>query len=220
MNSIIDPLQGFGVDEKTVAFYVRGDFDSTLFGIPARGNIGVRQINTDQQATGSEVLIDGSLLDISVRQDYTHWLPSGSLVLAPVDDVQIRFGFATIMRRPSFNNLSPTVQYPLNIGQAVNVGDPTLEPTKAKQYDLSLEYYFSEGSVLSLGYYYKDLESVIGKETIFNGICNPRAVDGNAGDPDLARPTCTIGGQEGVLVNRISPVNLAGGTIELSLIHI
>jgi TonB-dependent receptor len=214
VNSIIDPLQGFGVDEKTVAFYVRGDFDSTLFGIPARGNIGVRQINTDQQASGSEVLIDGSLLDISVSQDYTHWLPSGSLVLAPADDVQIRFGFATIMRRPSFNNLSPTVQYPLNIGQAVNVGDPTLEPTKAKQYDLALEYYFSKGSVLSLGYYYKDLESVIGKETIFNGICNPRAVDGNAGDPDLAKPTCTVGGQEGVLVNRISPVNLAGGTIE------
>ena len=134
--------------------------------------------------------------------------------MAPVDDVQIRFGFATIMRRPSFNNLSPTVQYPLNIGQAVNVGDPTLEPTKAKQYDLSLEYYFSKGSVLSLGYYYKDLDSVIGKLTIFNGICNPRAVDGNAGDPDLARPTCIVGGQEGVLVNRISPVNFAGGIIE------
>ena len=84
----------------------------------------------------------------------------------------------------------------------------------AKQYDLSLEYYFRKGSVVSLQYYYKKLESVIGQQTIFNGICNPRAVDANAGDPDLARPTCTVGGQEGVLVNRISPVNLAGGIIE------
>ena len=213
-NSIIDPLQGFGVDEKTIAFYVRGDFDSTIFGIPVRGNIGVRTVNTDQEASGSEVLIDGSLLDISVSQNYTEWLPSGSLVLAPLEDVQIRFGFANIMRRPSFSNLSPTVQYPLNAGQAVNVGDPTLTPTKARQYDLSLEYYFRKGSVLSLGYYYKDMDSVIGKETIFNGVCNPRAVDGNAGDPNLERPTCTVGDQEGILVNRISPVNLAGGIIE------
>jgi len=213
-NSIIDPLQGFGVDEKTIAFYIRGDFDSTILGIPARGNIGIREIYTDQKASGNEVLIDGSLLDVSVSQRYTKWLPSGSLVLAPLEDFQIRLGFASIMRRPSFNNLSPTVQYPLNIGQAVNVGDPTLRPTMAKQYDLSLEYYFRKGSVVSLQYYYKNLESVIGQQTVFNGICNPRAVDANAGDPDLARPTCTVGGQEGVLVNRISPVNLAGGIIE------
>ena len=213
-NSIIDPLQGFGVDEKTIAFYIRGDFDSTILGIPARGNIGIREIYTDQKASGNEVLIDGSLLDVSVSQRYTKWLPSGSLVLAPLEDFQIRLGFASIMRRPSFNNLSPTVQYPLNIGQAVNVGDPTLRPTMAKQYDLSLEYYFRKNSVVSLQYYYKNLESVIGQQTVFNGICNPRAVDANAGDPDLARPTCTIGGQEGVLVNRISPVNLAGGIIE------
>ena len=213
-NSIIDPLQGFGVDEKTIAFYIRGDFDSTILGIPARGNIGIREIYTDQKASGNEVLIDGSLLDVSVSQRYTKWLPSGSLVLAPMEDFQIRLGFASIMRRPSFNNLSPTVQYPLNIGQAVNVGDPTLKPTMAKQYDLSLEYYFRKKSVVSLQYYYKNLESVIGQQTVFNGICNPRAVDANAGDPDLARPTCTVGGQEGVLVNRISPVNLAGGIIE------
>ena len=213
-NSIIDPLQGFGVDEKTIAFYIRGDFNSTIFGIPARGNIGIREIYTDQKASGNEVLIDGSLLDVSVSQKYTKRLPSGSLVLAPMEDFQIRLGFASIMRRPSFNSLSPTVQYPLNIGQAVNVGDPTLKPTMAKQYDLSLEYYFRKGSVVSLQYYYKNLDSVIGQQTVFNGICNPRAVDANAGDPDLARPTCTVGGQEGVLVNRISPVNLAGGIIE------
>ena len=32
--------------------------------------------------------------------------------------------------------------------------------------------------------------------------------------PDLALPTCTVGGEDGVLVNRISPVNLPGGEIE------
>lgn len=211
---INDPLQGFSVDEDTAAIYVRGDFETTLFGIPARGNIGMRGIYTDQKASGNEVFTDGTLRDVSYSQNYTEWLPSASLVLTPIDKVQIRFGYASIIRRPSFNDLSPTVQYPLNIGQAVNVGDPTLQPTKADQYDLALEYYFRKGSVLSLGYFYKDLEGVIGKETVPGGICNPRAVDANAGDPELARPTCVVDGLDGVIVTRISPVNLPGGTIE------
>ena len=211
---INDPLQGFNVDEDTVAVYIRGDFETTLFGIPARGNIGVRGIYTDQKASGNEVFTDGTLRDVSYNQNYTKWLPSASLVLAPVEKLQIRVGYASIMRRPSFSNLSPTVKYPLNPGQAVNVGDPTLQPTEAKQYDLALEYYFRKGSVVSLGYFYKDLESVIGKEIVPGGICNPRAVDANAGDPDLARPTCVVDGFDGTIVTRISPVNLPGGNIE------
>ena len=211
---VTDPLQGFGVDEKTNAAYVRADFDWSLFGVPLSGNAGVRAVNTDQTAFGSELLPDGTLQDLSESQRYTEWLPSASLVLAPWEDVQIRLGIARIMRRPSFGDLSPTVRFPLNVGQAVIVGNPRLEPTTADQYDLALEYYFRRGSVFSLGLYRKNLDGVIGRETIFGGICNPRAVDPNAGDPDLARPICEFGSDPGVIVNRISPVNLPGGTIQ------
>jgi TonB-dependent receptor len=96
----------------------------------------------------------------------------------------------------------------------VTVGDPTLEPTTAKQFDLAIEYYPRKGSVVSLGLYHKELDGVIGRETIFRGVCNPRAVDANANDPILAIPTCTVGGEAGILVNRISPVNLPGGEID------
>ena len=221
-SGVIDPLQGFGVEEDTAALYVRGDFDAMIFGIEGRGNIGIRGVNTDQVASGSEVMPDGSLRDVSYTQNYTNYLPSASLVLAPKEKIQIRFGYADIMRRPNFSDLSPTVQYPLNIGQAVNVGDPTLKPTKAKQFDATLEYYFRKGSVASLGYYHKKLESVIGKETRWNSICNPRAEDPYADVPELAAMTCTIDGLDGVMVNRISPVNLPGGSIEgleLSFLH-
>ena len=214
VNGISDPLQGFGVDERTMAGYVRGDFETEILGIPARGGLGVRVVNTDQDAAGNEVLADGALRDVSESQTYTNVLPSVSLVLSPADDVQIRFGAAEIMRRPSFGDLSPTVRYPLNTAQSVTVGDPTLEPTTAKQFDLAIEYYPRKGSVLSLGFYHKKLDGVIGRETIYRGVCNPRAVDANANDPTLALPTCTIGGEEGVLVNRISPVNLPGGEID------
>lgn len=213
-DGVTDPLQGFGVDENTYAGYLRGDFELDILGLPAQGIAGFRVVNTDQNAAGNEVMIDGSLRDVSESQDYTEVLPSLSLVISPMDDVQIRFGAAKIMRRPSFGDLSPTVRYPLNTGQAVLVGDPTLQPTTAKQFDLTLEYYPRKGSVMSLGIYHKDLDGVVGRETIFSGICNPRAVDANAGNPDLALPVCTVAGEAGVLVNRISPVNLPGGKID------
>ena len=63
---------------------------------------------------------------------------------------------------------------------------------------------------------------MIGKETRWNSICNPRAEDPYADVPELAAMTCTIDGLDGVMVNRISPVNLPGGNIEgleLSFLH-
>ena len=120
-DGITDPLQGFGVDENTYAGYLRGDFELDILGLPAQGIAGLRVVNTDQNAAGNEVMIDGSLRDVSESQDYTEVLPSLSLVISPMDDVQIRFGAAKIMRRPSFGDLSPTVRYPLNTGQALSL---------------------------------------------------------------------------------------------------
>jgi len=85
------------------------------------------------------------------------------LVWSPLEKVQIRFGYAEILRRPSFAQLAPTFEFPLNAGQSVLVGDPNLKPTQADQYDLSFEYYFRKGSVLSVWLFHKELESVIGQ---------------------------------------------------------
>ena len=127
-------------------------------------------VDTDQRAAGNEVMVDGELRDVSEQQRYTEVLPSLSLVLSPTTNCKSGWELQKIMRRPSFGDLSPTVRFPLNTGQAVVVGDPTLQPTTASQFDLAVEYYPRKGSVFSLGVYYKDLDSVIGKQTVFSGI--------------------------------------------------
>ena len=63
---------------------------------------------------------------------------------------------------------------------------------------------------------------MIGKETRWNSICNPRAEDPYADVRVKNNMTCTVDGLDGVMVNRISPVNLPGGSIEgaeLSFLH-
>jgi TonB-dependent receptor len=45
------------------------------------------------------------------------------------------------------------------------VNNPLLDPIRAKTADLSLEWYFDEGSLLSVAYFYKDIETFIQRIT-------------------------------------------------------
>lgn len=207
-NNLTGP-QGFKIEELTSAAYVRLDFETDLLPWPVRGNVGLRFVHTDQDSSGNQLeqgTTTPTFTPISVKQSYENWLPSASVVIAPLEDLQIRFGVAEILRRPSFNQLAPTFEFPLNGGQGVFVGDPELRPTTALQVDAGIEWYFRKGSVLSFGYFYKDLDDVIGNEVRRDAICNPIAVG------DVIGPTCLDGTRP--LVDRIDWVNLDGGQIQ------
>jgi iron complex outermembrane receptor protein len=208
VNGVVDPASFFRVEEDTYAAYIKGDFSGIVSGglmggVEYSGNIGVRGVNTDQAATGT---VQGE--DISVKQNYTHWLPSLSLVFKPVDEVQVRLGYAKILRRPNFGQLSPTMYFPLDKTTPVVTGNPELEPTTANQFDVALEYYFRKGSALTLGYFSKHFDEVIGKETFPASACNTNA---EQAEGDLFCDN--FNGVPGVLVPQTKFVNLPGGKI-------
>ena len=91
---------------------------------------------------GLDIRSCSSSLPINVSQDYSNVLPSASLILSPTEKLQLRFGYAEILRRPNFSQISPTVNFPLTTSPSVRIGVPELRPTTAEQYDFSLEYYF------------------------------------------------------------------------------
>ena len=208
VNGVVDPASFFRVEEDTYAAYLKGDFNGIVSGglmggVEYSGNIGVRGVNTDQSAAGS---VQGE--DISVKQNYTHWLPSLSLVFKPVDEVQVRLGYAKILRRPNFGQLSPTMYFPLDKTTPVVTGNPELQPTTANQFDVALEYYFRKGSALTLGYFSKHFDEVIGKETFPASACNTNAEQAPG---DLFCDN--FNGVPGVLVPQTKFVNLPGGNI-------
>ena len=208
VNGVVDPASFFRVEEDTYAAYIKGDFNGIVSGglmggVEYSGNIGVRGVNTDQAATGT---VQGE--DISVKQNYTHWLPSLSLVFKPVDEVQVRLGYAKILRRPNFGQLSPTMYFPLDKTTPVVTGNPELQPTTANQFDVALEYYFRKGSALTLGYFSKHFDEVIGKETFPASACNTNA---EQAEGDLFCDN--FNGVPGVLVPQTKFVNLPGGKI-------
>jgi TonB-dependent receptor len=80
------------------------------------------------------------------------------------DNLLARLSGSKVMSRPELGNLAPTAGVTATT-RTGNVNNPYLDPIRADTYDLALEWYFSEGSLLSVAYFYKDIESYIQRIT-------------------------------------------------------
>lgn len=152
--------------------YVMFAFDSAdRWSIPIRGDFGVRYVMTDQWAQGN-VSIGAPSTSIytafgqlgEVDRDYTDTLPSFNVVAELNDNLLLRLSGSKVMSRPELGNLAPTSGVTATT-RTGNVNNPFLDPIRAKTADLALEWYFREGSLLSVAYFYKDIESFIQRIT-------------------------------------------------------
>ncbi len=156
----------FSVNEKAAGGYVMGEFAGEGW----RGNIGVRVVRTDQSSSGyvnalvaSPTNVSnafGTFTAVSADRSYTDVLPSANFAFDLTDDVVFRFAAARTMARPDFTDVAPRTS--LNPGSLTGVGgNPNIDPYRANQFDLSLEYYPERGTIVSAAVYYKDIESFI-----------------------------------------------------------
>lgn len=172
-NNVAIPLIGtptentagfFNIEEKTDALYVQGNYSTNLFGVPVRGNLGVRWIQTDLTSVGNTV-VNGVAEGRSESSKYDFFLPRWSLVVEPADNLLLRAGISRDLRRPDFNDLSISVAFGNNANAAVAIGNPALEPETVWSYDLAAEYYFSQTGFLSVGAFHKRRTNLFGKAT-------------------------------------------------------
>lgn len=153
--------------EEDFAAYLQADFNTEVFSMPFRGNVGVRQVNTRLEAEGYSSTGGGTL--VQGENEYSDTLPSMNLALEPIEDLIVRFGAAKVMARPQIGNtlagtnyLVPTTSLAATGPNfTATIGNVKLEPFRAKTYDLSVEWYFAEESLLSFAYFYKDIDTYI-----------------------------------------------------------
>lgn len=154
-------VDNYSAEEKTVGAYIQLAFDTEFGDTGFRGDIGGRFIKTDQSSTAWATL-GGSQQLITADHDYNEFLPSLNLVFEPMDDVIIRFGYAEVLARAGLGSIRPNVSVSVSGGaRSVSGGNPTLEPTKAKTYDLGLELYFDNESLLGVALFRKDIDSYV-----------------------------------------------------------
>lgn len=146
----------FDIEEETTALYLQGDFYFYVKDIPIRGNVGVRYVDTEITSVGNNVE-NGEVTGVREESaSYDYYLPRFNLAAEVVDDLVIRAGIAKDIRRPNFDNLSTSINFPGGAGSAVSVGNPGLTPEEVISYDLSAEYYFSNSSFVSIGLFHKE----------------------------------------------------------------
>jgi iron complex outermembrane receptor protein len=157
------PQQQFAVTEKAYAGYVMGNFELESW----KGNVGVRVVRTEQSSSGAVISPGGAVTNafgnfdpITVERTYTDVLPSLNVAYNVQEDVIARFSVAKVMARPDFTDIAPRAS--LNIGALTGqTGNPNIDPYRANQADVSLEWYPDQNSVLAAGLYYKDVKSFV-----------------------------------------------------------
>ena len=160
------PQQSFSVDEDTNGAYIQANFDNG----PWRGNFGLRYVKTDQTSRGNVTSPNGSVSNpfgsydpVEVERDYDDWLPSVNVNYEFNDNLVGRFAAASVMTRPDFTDIAPRAS--LNPGALTGVsGNPNLDPYRADQAEIALEWYADNLTAISGAIFYKDIESFITDE--------------------------------------------------------
>src|SRR5688572_29031756 len=156
------------IEEEDVGGFVQADFRTEVFGLPLRGNLGVRYVETDQTSSGF-VFTSGSPVLTTVERTYSDTLPSLNLVMEVTESFLIRAAAAKVMARPNGGGqttglgiLAPGAQVQITgANKTVTAGNPELNPYRAKAYDLAFEWYFAKDSLLSLALFQKDIGSFV-----------------------------------------------------------
>jgi TonB-dependent receptor len=184
--------------------------------IPVRGDLGVRYVHTDQLAIGHIPVTNpaGSLYPASgqrsqVERTYDDWLPALNVVVELTPDLLARFSAAKVMSRPELGSLTPSTTV-TGTTRTGNINNPLLDPIRATAFDVGLEWYFRPGSLLSVAYFYKDIDTFIQRVTTqvpFSSLGLPDSLLNNTGSSPsdiftVGRISNTDGGPlEGVELN-------------------
>src|SRR6202011_3109586 len=97
---------------------------------------------------------------ITVNRTYNDVLPSLNLKYNLTGEVVLRLAASRTMSRPTLTQLSPTVSAS-GANSTITANNPNLDPFRSNNYDVSAEWYFSQGGLLSTTLFYKDIVSQV-----------------------------------------------------------
>ena len=185
-----DGLSSFSVEERTTSAYLMADIGGPANHFHANYGVRVVDtqltIDNGQSALvptyfGTAVWngVDSNVVPLTTKRSYIDVLPSFNFTLDLSDDQKIRFGAARVV--------SPQDLYKLGIGNSYNFtrntdntrvnihngghdgfffingnsGNPSLDPYRATQFNLSYENYFAKDGLASVAFFYKQVDNFV-----------------------------------------------------------
>lgn len=164
----------YGTD--TSAAFLQARYKTQLFGIPVRGNVGLRYeelVTTTDALTrvstaGGPLGAPSDFKYTTFESKHNYMLPSAIIVADLTDNLVLRLAdyksyAAPLIRQNTPVSVvgTPTVDASGNTSIGVTYGNPNIHPYLAESQDISLEWYNRRGSVISLAYYQKTITGFI-----------------------------------------------------------
>ena len=120
---------------------------------------GVRVEFTDIDSTGY-LMSDGMAEPVDASGDYTSVLPSLIVNYRTSNDVVLRGAVTRALGRPNYDAIAPRSNYNEEAGEgSLAIGNPSLEARHSWNYDLSVEWYPNDLTLLSAAVFYKDIDN-------------------------------------------------------------
>jgi TonB-dependent receptor len=221
--------------EKTQSAYAQLNMETEADGRPVNMRLGLRYEQTDVVSEALSpnytglVWVAGNELSLQSqgqtytkgKGDYDYLLPSFDFSIDLTDTVKARTSLSRTLARPGFADIQGglTLDSPVRItGGTGRSGNPALLPYVSDNLDMSVEWYYGNGSYIAGGYFLKKVKNFIGTGSENSTAGNlPHPALGPLGDEARAATGSSDGGvlYSWILANRpnAAGVNAAAGTI-------
>jgi iron complex outermembrane recepter protein len=151
-------LRAFDVQEKTASAYVQTDMEIGKL----HAQFGLRYVSVDTDMDFTDV-IDGDRS--SASKSVSDVLPSVTLRYEATDALTFRFNYGETLRRPAFADLNSNfglVGDLTNVGYGTGTGgNPDLDAAQAKNYDLTVEWYFAPDSAVYATGFRREIDGLV-----------------------------------------------------------
>ena len=168
----------YTANEDIIAGYLMGSVDVDNLRVVA----GVRVEHTDYDATANEVIVgdEFSVTEVAGENSYTDWLPSINLRYDfDGSNAVLRAAYYKSVVRPKIGDMVPSgaIESEDDDGEIIRegeLGNPNLDPYRAHNFDLGIEWYPNNDSIVSAGFFHKEIKNFhfdqVFEDTTLNGI--------------------------------------------------
>ncbi|GGA81233.1 TonB-dependent receptor [Neiella marina] len=181
----IIPGRSFEVSLEELSYYLQTNFE--FLDGDLTGNAGMRVVETDlsvkQNIAGAGIPYGNSNADagdILTNREYTDYLPSVNVAYEISEDLILRLAFAKNMVPLDLNQWGDglSINYALDSDpdsgtfnqfiatSGTSDGNPELDPWRSDNWDISLEYYIGEASMLNAAAFKVDIDSFTENQTV------------------------------------------------------
>lgn len=194
--------------EETTAVYAQFNASFEMGDKPANLSAGLRWEETDVTSSALVPVVTGITWNsnnefalVNQGEDYTtlfgnydYVLPSLDFNVELTEDVIVRFGYSETIGRPNWNQIQGgqvLTEARRGNDSRGSQGNPALLPLESTNLDLSVEWYYGDGSYLSVAYFDKSIDNYVSETVVFETPFNlPHPTEG----PRFAEADAATGG--------------------------